>query len=71
MIVGEATTNYVNGTCQSEPVGRKFERMIEHNRARGYALHSWHYAQSHGADLEWASDTIVAVFVRDPVLPVG
>ena len=64
-IVAEVSTNWPKtwpvGPC--DLIAGKFEDVIEHNRRRGYRLHSF---QLHRllVDAEQMNETIVAVFER-------
>jgi len=65
-IVGEVSKTWREDreTLVDGPIlAQRFEAMVEHNRARGYTLHSWQMTST------WVSpgvltETIVAVFTR-------
>jgi hypothetical protein len=80
-IVGEITKNYVDGQPVGSPqlLSMLFEQMIEHNRLKGYRLHTWQlhrlYRRVHvevpgttsGRVLQEAlalEETIIAVFEK-------
>lgn len=66
-IVAEVSTNWPKAwpVPQREHLGSKFEEVIEHNRQRGYRLHSFQVSQVITAP-EQMTETIIAVFQKVP-----
>jgi hypothetical protein len=64
-IVAELTKNWPQeeGTPAAELISQRFERAIELNQKRGFALESWQFqvCQRDGC----LTETIIAVFVKE------
>lgn len=68
-IVAEISKNWINGFSASPLLlCQQFERAIEHNRLRGYRLHSFQLHQVRITDNE-LNETIIAVFERTDARP--
>lgn len=73
-IVAEVTKNWSNGEDadggETTLLAQRFELVINHNRRRGYKLHSFQLHQLHFSDdgmsgtRERVMETIIAVFRR-------
>jgi hypothetical protein len=69
-IVAEISKTWIDGGSASVLLlAEQFEVAIEHNRLRGYRLHSF---QLHQVMVAWnqLTETIIAVFERDGTSPL-
>jgi hypothetical protein len=48
MIVAEVSKNWPEMSADTTLLSQRFETVIQHNRERGYKLHSWRFSQNGG-----------------------